>query len=188
MNGQRKKLFLKSIDLQESPGSPKNNNKTDDMFMQQYACAQSDIKCSVPAHTLLFPLRSLIHQSWVRDRLERPSLLIISSDSWSAGAVKNGSAVSWPPVLLIRNRTICHHRMNWLPNAWGGKLCVCARVCLCEGVCDGTSSTLFYSKPRFSRGRTCQGHSPHMQKVVLCLIKTDLKIRAALWSSVIVFH
>lgn len=64
----------------------------------------------------------------MRDGLEQPSVLIISSDSWSAGAMKNERVISRPPVLLIRKRTVHHHRMNWLPNAWGGKLLVAVCV------------------------------------------------------------
>lgn len=69
------------------------------------------------------PISSHIHQSWVRDGLERLNVLIISLDSWSAAVVKNESAISWPPVLLIRKRTIPHHRMDLLPDAWGRKSC-----------------------------------------------------------------
>lgn len=62
-------------------------------------------------HTFL-PISSHIYQCGVRDDLERLSVLIISLDSWSAAAVKNETAISWPPVLLIRKRTIPNHRMD----------------------------------------------------------------------------
>lgn len=79
-------------------------------------------------HTFL-PISSHIYQCGVRDDLERLSVLIISLDSWSAAAVKNETAISWPPVLLIRKRTIPNHRMDW---TWclGGKHTVCVCACM----------------------------------------------------------
>lgn len=82
--------------------------------------------CNTPRP--LPPISSHIYQSWVRDDLERLNVLIISLDSWSAAAVKNETAISWPPVLLIRKRTIPHHRMDRLPDAWGRKPRWCVRV------------------------------------------------------------
>lgn len=75
-------------------------------------------------HTLP-PISSHIYQSGVRDELEQLNVLIISLDSWSAAVVKNETAISWPPVLLIRKRTILHYRMDWLPDAGRGKPCWC---------------------------------------------------------------
>lgn len=145
------------------------------------------VNCTCIHTHFFFPLRSNIHQSWVRDGLERPSVLIISSDSWSAGAVKNERVISRPPVLLIRKRTIHHHRMNWLPNAWGGKLfdavCLCVYFCIFPHlnsilhlpswryfIHNKTGiRTHFYGKQRYSSGRTSHRHYLHVQKVV-CFI------------------
>lgn len=161
-------------------------------------------KLKLHTHTLLFPSRSNIHQSWVRDGLERPSVLIISSDSWSAGAVKNERVISRPPVLLIRKRTVLHHRMNWLPNAWGGKLlvAVCVVLFLYISTFEFNSAptflkyfihnktairTHFYGKQRYSSGRTSHRQYLHVHNRVI-FDEDKFENSIAIWSTTVLIN